>query len=723
MATADPERQPELSKLERLERKERSLLGLCLLLLTMLAVGFAFVGWQGLRQVPLRLEALPIGAVVLVVLFAAYIWNKKREIAELRGFIHGLQRSAGGPPSEQQLQHLVEIISRSQRDCRDLIDSLEHIVLAVSLTGEVLVVNRHFADLLGLPFVQIVGRPLDEFLLEPSRAAVEPALPRFLENRLWSGLVRARLKKDDRMRYFDCLLRAMVKSDCVTGISVLARDVTEQREAELRFTELFETLQEGAYFSTPDGQVLDVNPALVRMLGFGSKEEMLAISAFSFYADPAQRRALMRELEEKGTIREREITLRRKDGALILCLDTAAATRDGSGRIVRYQGTLVDITEKREMERRLHEEREFARRLVASFPDVIVVLDAAGRCTYVSGRAKDLLGYEPGELMGQTLGERADPNDRPALLELFGDLLAGRRQIGDIEYRTQHKGGSWRTFRTAASPLFDAEGKIVGVIAAARDVTTLKRLEQQLIQSEKLAAVGQMIAGVAHELNNPLTVILATCELLRDQPPEEARRRHVEVVHEQARRAARIVEGLLVFSRPSALSRARVNLSELLQHALQLQQQSLRANGIGVDLVPEAALPPVIGDPNRLVQVFLNIITNSEQAIRAVRDQGTIRIRFGQSGENVWVSFQDDGGGIPPEILPKIFDPFFTTKRPGRGTGLGLSICLAIAREHGGNIEVQSSPESGSVFTVLLPVAGVGQSPANQPVGSEALAR
>jgi CheY-like chemotaxis protein/two-component sensor histidine kinase len=217
--------------------------------------------------------------------------------------------------------------------------------------------------------------------------------------------------------------------------------------------------------------------------------------------------------------------------------------------------------------------------------------------------------------------------------------------------------------------------------------------------------MGQMIAGVAHELNNPLTAILGITELMQETARDDAARRHLELAHGQARRAAQIVQSLLSFSRPPQPRKTCLQLSDLIQRSLQLHEHSLRANNIAVDFVPKPDLPVVLGDASQLTQVFLNLIANAEQAIREVRDHGTLRIRLGRLGERVLATFQDDGVGIRREILSKLFDPFFTTKRPGRGTGLGLSICLAILREHNGQIEAQPLSDGGAVFTVSLPVA------------------
>src|SRR2546429_5589254 len=226
--------------------------------------------------------------------------------------------------------------------------------------------------------------------------------------------------------------------------------------------------------------------------------------------------------------------------------------------------------------------------------------------------------------------------------------------------------------------------------------------------------MGQMLAGVAHELNNPLTAVLVVTELLRERAPaDESFKRQLELTHRQARRAARIVQNLLEFSRPGSSEKKLLDLNNLIERTLQLHEHSLRRNNIEVDFRPDTSLPGVLGDVNQLIQVFLNLVTNAEQAIREVRESGRVQIRPGRAGNRLSIAFEDDGVGIRPESLPRLFDPFYTTKRPGGGTGLGLSICMSIIREHGGIIEAEALPAGGSAFTVFLPAA-----PAEQPIPS-----
>jgi signal transduction histidine kinase len=288
---------------------------------------------------------------------------------------------------------------------------------------------------------------------------------------------------------------------------------------------------------------------------------------------------------------------------------------------------------------------------------------------------------------------------------LYQNVATGKQAFSSGEFGALNRGGVWRTMRASASQFMDADNKLSGVIMSVRDITLEKKFEEQIIQSERLAAMGQMIGGFAHELNNPLTTILGVSDMLQESETSETNRKQLAMLHQQARRATEIVQNLMYFSRPPAPGKTQVSLSELVDRTLHLQAYSLRKNNITVDFIPEHSLPAVMGDPHQLMQVFLNLILNAEQAIREARNQGSLRIRIGKNDSSVWATFQDDGPGIAPDILPNIFDPFYTTKRPGRGTGLGLSICKAVLKEHGGNVEAATAPGGGAVFTVTLPIA------------------
>ena len=670
--------------------------------MVLLAAGFAALAWERLEALPYHLGPMALGVLVLSVLLAVYAYGRRKEVGALKLLLQDLQEHVGAAPSEEQLDQLNEMIARSQRNFKELIDSIDDAACAVSLDGTLRTVNKRVSELVSLPYTAIVGQKFFEFVEEPTRASVEAGLVRFLEKRHWAGTVRVRFKNNARPLYFDCVLNAIVKSDEVVGVSVLGRDVTEQHEKELRFTELFETLQEGAYFSTPEGRLLDANPALVSILGYATKAEILALDPLQLNFDPAESPVLGRAADDRGGVRAREISLRKKDGSAAVFMESSRAVWDEAGKLIRYQGTLVDVTERRKLERQVAQQEEFRRRLLESFPDLILVVDMEERYTFASSRVEDVLGCTSEGLLGKKISETQGSS--PELVALYRDVVAGK-VFESAEYGARRGDGSGQTMRASASQFFDADNKLAGVIISVRDITREKKFEQQVVQSERLAAMGAMIGGVAHELNNPLTSILGVSDLLQDSQTTDSARKQVAILQQQARRAAEIVHNLTYFATPPTPGKTRVNLGDIVERTLNLHSYSLRKNNITVDFIREPGLPYVQGDPHQLMQIFLNLILNAEQAIREAREKGTLRIRLGTAGQSVWASFLDDGPGIPAAILASIFDPFYTTKRPGRGTGLGLSICKSVMKEHNGSVEAANVPGGGAVFTVTLPAA------------------
>jgi signal transduction histidine kinase len=256
----------------------------------------------------------------------------------------------------------------------------------------------------------------------------------------------------------------------------------------------------------------------------------------------------------------------------------------------------------------------------------------------------------------------------------------------------------------SARPLFREE-EYMGTLATFTDLTGRKEMEQQLIQAGKLAAIGQLVAGVAHELNNPLTSVVGYSELLMGADCSEGIKRDLEKINRQGVRAARIVENLLTFARRREPRKESININEVIERSLELQAHQLELNRISIVRELDEALPPIVADPFQMQQVFMNIISNAHQVLRDWGGERRLRVRSELAGDMIHLEFADSGPGIPAEVMRRLFEPFFTTREVGEGTGLGLSIAHGIVEAHGGSIWAESEVGKGTTFRVRLPIS------------------
>jgi two-component system NtrC family sensor kinase len=335
--------------------------------------------------------------------------------------------------------------------------------------------------------------------------------------------------------------------------------------------------------------------------------------------------------------------------------------------------------------------------------DLILVMTTDGRCRHANDAFCRALNYSREELLTKRPRDLM-ANDTISAEDIQSAVRGGATWRGTVT-RTRSDGSSFPVSATVVA-LKDDSGKVTHFVSVERDISEERRLREQLIHSERLSAVGQLVAGVAHELNNPLQGVMGNLELMIGAEDRPQTRRDLEQVQVAGQRAAKIVRNLLSFARKSALDRSVEDLNEIVRAALAWRANDLRANDITLDEQYAEELPLVIVNREEIQQVLLNLILNAEHATRGSDKPGVLHVRTGSSTGTVFVEIADEGPGVPREAAARIFEPFFTTKFVGEGTGLGLSVSLGIAEAHGGGLALLPS-ERGARFALTLPVAAM----------------
>jgi PAS domain S-box-containing protein len=380
---------------------------------------------------------------------------------------------------------------------------------------------------------------------------------------------------------------------------------------------------------------------------------------------------------------------------------------EGGARAIHV---LKDITDRLEAERRYRRERDFNRNILNNTLSMILLLDSGGTISYANRRCFEA-GYREEELLGRPFTETVAAPHRPVLAQALERALKGAA-VDNVEISLHREDHSHRQFSVSLSPIRDDHGAITSIVVVMTDITDAADLQAKLMQTEKMAALGQLVSGVAHEVNNPLAAIVGFTDLLLENPDvPEAARGELRIILDEAQRTRVIVQNLLSFARQMPPHREPLQVNSVLRQTLKLRAYDLSSHGVEVLEHYDDDLPIVLGDPHQLQQVFLNIVNNAYDAVRETRRPGKIEIATARRTGGLEITFRDNGPGISrPD---RIFDPFFTTKEVGKGTGLGLSICYGIIRSHQGEILARNNAGGvGCTFIIHLPVSTNAAEPA-----------
>ncbi|HEY3792399.1 MAG TPA: PAS domain S-box protein [Bradyrhizobium sp.] len=550
----------------------------------------------------------------------------------------------------------------------------------------------------------------------------------------------------DIARAAEVFRRSLVDADSAREAAI--RALAEQRLAEESYRKLFEGSVDGIYVTTPAGALLNANPALARMMGYGTPQELInSIGDITqaIYVDPSARAVYQSMMQRDGMVREFEYQVRQRTGSILWLSDSATVVRDEAGEVVRYEGTVRDITDQKRAEDAIAEGRRLLQQVIDTVPAVINVKNRDLRYVLMNRYMAGIFGIEPADAIGRTTSDlmsrygaqKTDENDKR--------VLVTRNGLGFYEEEYMDSSGNIRQWLVNKLPLLDAEGEIESIVTVALDIGERKRGEQEmrkakdaaeaalrnlretqnsLIEAEKLAALGRLVAGVAHEVNNPVGISLTVASSLERKTAlftaeverGDLRRSRLTEFLETSRdassqlvanlnRAAELIQSFKQVAADRNYSDQRTfDLGDLTEQVVMSLRPGLRKHHLTltVDCQPNLNMNSY---PGPYGQVLTNLFLNSVAHAFPDGRPGAVDIQVRESGkDDVEILFSDNGCGMSLDVRRRAFDPFFTTRRDQGGTGLGLHIVYSIVTNRlGGRLDLDSEPGKGTRIQIILP--------------------
>ena len=594
-------------------------------------------------------------------------------------------------------------------------------ILVCDQTYHILFSNRIVSEITGVPRARLIGRSLFEVVGKEDKEFFEDTMPR------QAGTVQKLCAEMNILTP-----RGQVKNTeiCITSdhsdvargrTYAYIRDITEKKrcerdlkDSEKKLRTLFERVRHGLFISSKQGKFLDCNPALLDLLGYATKEEFLGIDiAKDLYVNPEDRRMFQEKVEQDGFVKDMEVEFKKKTGEKITMLLTGHAVRNEKGEVTGYEGINLDISERKRIENELREANRFFMNLIQSSVDGIIAADMKGNIFIFNKGAEALTGYRADKVIGKIHITEIYPAGvaKEVMNKLRSSDYGGMGKLTPIQFNITNKNGEEIPIQLSATLIYDEAGNQAASVGIFTDLRPRLKMEKklqethlQLVSSEKMASLGKLAAGIAHEINNPLGGILIYASLMmEDLPEEDPRRQDLARIVQETSRCKDIVKSLLEFARQTEPKMEPADINRAITEDLFFLENQALFHNVQIIKRLDSSLPPVVGNAGQLKQVFMNIIVNAAEAMRG-GGMLTITTSYASQRDMVFVEFTDTGEGIPEENITRIFDPFFTTKDIGKGTGLGLSTSYGIIESHEGKIGVKSKVGEGSTFTIELPV-------------------
>jgi len=503
------------------------------------------------------------------------------------------------------------------------------------------------------------------------------------------------------------------------GALVIYTDITKRgeaetslRHAEAKYRSIFENATEGIFQTSAGGRYISANPMLARIYGYESPEELInSIHSIAqqLYVNPQRREEFVRILKEKDVVFQFESAIYRKDGQIIWIWENARAVRDDDGQLLYYEGTVEDITALKEAQERIRNQAA----LLDKASDAIVVQDLQHHIQYWNQSAERIYGWAAADVLGKD-ALALIYQDTSVLQKAMHQALVQGSWYGEI--KQWRKDGATLLMETSLTLVRNAQNEPMSILSINTDITVKKQLEEQIVHSQRLESIGTLAGGIAHDINNILTIITGNAVLGRNSlPANHPIQRNLSAIESATTRAAGVVRQILTFSRRQDTEKRIIDLGPVVQEAIHFLRTTLSPK---IEIRSDFAetMPPILADATQIHQIVMNLGTNAAHAMQTQGGRLEFRLRVVsldaaqaflmenlRAGKYVQLAISDTGCGMDRETVRRIFEPFFTTKKPGEGTGLGLAVVHGIVKNYEGALTVTSELGKGTVFNLYFP--------------------
>jgi len=597
---------------------------------------------------------------------------------------------------------------------QQLFDNSPDAIIMIDIDDRLIHANKGFEALFGYSTEELQGQSIRRLIVPEEDAQATSASLQKVFNGEVVRRETVRRRKDNSLVDVSTLSYPIRLDDKVVGACFTYTDITRHKKAEaaLRQSEenyktLFDSATIGMYVLDAETmKVVAGNRAAREMAGFKSEREGIGVNPFDFVVPEDKGKVLEVAITDflQDSLKPREIRVMDKDGRR-RWLSISSTRIMHEGRLAALV-SIMDITERKQAEEALRQSEENYRALFDSTVIGTIVIDGETMKVVMANQAAaKILGLSSVEEgIGANPLDFVHPDDREGISKIIVKDMFEQdlRRTNELRVKTNYGREIWIS-ATGARIVY--QGRLAGLISFT-DITEQKQQAEQLMLTDRLASIGELAAGAAHELNNPLTSVIGFSQLLMEKDISDDVHQDLTFIYSEAQRAVSITKNLLAFARKHKPVKRLSQINEIIEDVLKLRTYEHKIHDIKVEKQLAPDLPESMVDYFQMQQVFFNIVINAEYFMTEAHDRGTLTITTEKQNGAVTISFADDGPGIPVENLSQIFNPFFTTKETGKGTGLGLSICHGVVSEHGGKIHARSQPGEGATILVELPING-----------------